>query len=133
MEILNAPVREISCVRRELTNTPLQAFVMMNDPQFVEASRRLAESAMKENKTAETRIHAIAEALLARPMTNDELDIVKLTFARAKEEFTTSPESAQKLITVGESEPDPSLPAAELAAWSLVANQILNMDETLNK
>ncbi|MFK7911645.1 MAG: PSD1 and planctomycete cytochrome C domain-containing protein [Akkermansiaceae bacterium] len=133
MEILNAPVREISCVRRELTNTPLQAFVIMNDPQFVEASRRLAERALKEAKTTENRINLIASALLARPMSNDELDVVKLTLGRAKEKFTATPEDAQKLINVGESKPDANLPAPELAAWTIIANQILNLDETLKK
>ncbi|MFK7911647.1 MAG: DUF1553 domain-containing protein [Akkermansiaceae bacterium] len=133
MDILNAPVREISCVRRELTNTPLQAFVIMNDPQFVEASRRLAERAMKEAKTAEARINLIATALLARPMSNDEFKVVQSTLNRAKEKFTAKPEAAKKLISVGESTPDASLSAPELAAWTVVANQVLNMDETLNK
>lgn len=133
MEILNAPVREVSCVKRELTNTPLQAFVIMNDPQFVEASRQLASRAIKGAKTTEERIHLISSALLARPMSNDELDVVKLTLKRAKDKFTNSSEDATKLITVGESKPDGSLAAPELAAWTVVANQILNMDETLNK
>ena len=133
MEILNAPVREISCVQRELTNTPLQAFVIMNDPQFVEASRHLATRAMKEAKTEDERINLISSALLARPMSNDELDVIKTTFARAKEKFTKTPEDAKKLITVGESKPDETLPAPELAAWTIVASQVLNMDETLNK
>ena len=133
MEILNAPVREISCVRRELTNTPLQAFVLMNDPQFVEASRRLAERVMTEAKSTDDRINLVAAALLARPMSNDELDVVKLTFNRAKEKFTAAPEDAQKLITVGESKPDANLPAPELAAWTIIANQILNLDEALKK
>ena len=123
----------MSCVRRELTNTPLQAFVIMNDPQFVEASRRLAERVMQKAKTPEERINAIAMALLSRTMSNNEFKVIKLTFDRAMERFTASPEAAQKLITVGESKPNPSLPASELAAWSIVANQILNMDETLNK
>ena len=133
MEILNAPVREISCVQRELTNTPLQAFVVMNDPQFVEASRQLAARAMKEAKTVDERINLISSALLARPMSNDELDVVKNTLTRAKEKFTATPADAQKLITVGDSKPDAELPAPELAAWTIVASQILNMDETLNK
>ena len=133
MEILNAPVREVSCVKRELTNTPLQAFVIMNDPQFVEASRQLASRAIKGAKTTDERIHLISSALLARPMSNDELDVVKLTLKQAKDKFTNSPEDATKLITVGESKPDESLAAPELAAWTVVANQILNMDETLNK
>ena len=133
MEILNAPVREISCVRREMTNTPLQAFVIMNDPQFVEASRQLAQKAMQQGQTSEERINIMALALLARPMSNDELQITKLTLDRAKEKYTQNPEDAQKLITVGDSKPDTNLPAAELAALTIVANQILNMDETLNK
>ncbi|MBT8043308.1 MAG: DUF1553 domain-containing protein, partial [Verrucomicrobiae bacterium] len=129
----NAPVREISCVRRELTNTPLQAFVMMNDPQFVEASRKLAQRAMKEGQTNTERINIIATSLLARSVSNDELKVIQHTYDRAKEKFTSEPETAEKLIHVGDSKPDPSLPAPELAAWTIIANQILNMDETLNK
>ncbi len=133
MEILNAPVREVSCVQRELTNTPLQAFVIMNDPQFVESSRRLAERTLKAAKTPEARANFIARQLLSRTMSSVELEIVIATYQQALEKFTATPADANKLITVGESKPDPALPPAELAAWALVANQILNMDETLNK
>lgn len=133
MEILNAPVRETSCVQRELTNTPLQAFVIMNDPQFVEASRHLAQRSMKEAQTPEARVNYIATSLLSRPMSNDELQVVLTTLKQAKEKFTQSPEDAKKLISVGASKADASLPASELAAWTVIANQILNMDETLNK
>lgn len=133
MEILNAPVREVSCVQRELTNTPLQAFVIMNDPQFVESSRKLAERTLKAAKTQDERANYIARQLLSRSMSSAELEIVKTTQEQALEKFSATPAEASKLITVGESKPDPSLPAAELASWTLVANQVLNMDETLNK
>jgi len=133
MEILNAPVREVSCVQRELTNTPLQAFVIMNDPQFVESSRGLAERALKAAKTPEARANFIAQQLLSRTMSSSELVIIKVTHQLALEKFTATPADAIKLINVGESKPDASLPPVELAAWTLVANQILNMDETLNK
>ncbi|SHJ19896.1 Planctomycete cytochrome C [Rubritalea squalenifaciens DSM 18772] len=133
LEILNAPSREVSCVRRELTNTPLQAFVIMNDPQFVEASRVLATHALKSAKTTQDRIDFIAERLLARPMTTEERSDIEKTLQYATEQFTKSPDKAKALISVGESKVAEDLPAPELAAWTLISNQILNMDETLNK
>ncbi|HRQ90227.1 MAG TPA: DUF1553 domain-containing protein, partial [Bacteroidia bacterium] len=69
MEILNAPNREVSCVRRDRTNTPLQALVTLNDPQFIEAARRLAESALKESGGDEAKaLDLVARRILARPL-----------------------------------------------------------------
>lgn len=133
MEILNAPVRDMSCVRRDLTNTPLQAFVIMNDPQFVEASRRLAELALKAEKTYEARIDFISTRLIARPMDAEEHKIISGVLADSMKAFTATPANATQLIKVGESPADATLDPTELAAWSLVANQIFNMDENLNK
>ncbi|MFK7911649.1 MAG: PSD1 and planctomycete cytochrome C domain-containing protein [Akkermansiaceae bacterium] len=133
MEIFNAPDRTTSCVKREITNTPLQAFVLMNDIQFVEASRNIAERAMQSADTPEQIINCIARLLISRSMRESEIRVVHSTYQDALKEFTTKPEDAKKLINVGESVPDSSLPAEQLAAWTIVANQILNMDETLNK
>lgn len=133
MEIFNAPTREVTCVQRELTNTPLQAFVVMNDPQFVEASRHLAERAILRAKTPEERINFIAMSILSREMSKDEHNIVMQVFEKAKEKFSSSKEDAKKLISVGASKADESIPPEELAAWTLVSSQILNMDEALNK
>ena len=66
-------------------------------------------------------------------MRQTELSVVMDTYESALAEFNNAPEEAQKLIDVGNSEPDSELPAIQLAAWTIVANQILNMDETLNK
>jgi hypothetical protein len=133
MQILNAPSREESCVQRELTNTPLQAFVIMNDPQFVEASRQLAAAALQKLTTTEERINFIALTLLSREMETDEIDIIKTTLTTVLKEFKTLPEDAKKLISVGETKAPKNLAPLELAAWTVIANQILNMDEALNK
>lgn len=132
MEIFNAPTREVTCVARERTNTPLQAFVTLNDPQFVEASRQLAAHAMAE-PDFDTRLDFITTRLIARPLVEEEKDYIRTTFDTALEKFSADPEAAQQFINEGESQPDPALPAPELAAWTLVSSQILNLDETLNR
>jgi hypothetical protein len=133
MEILNAPVREVSCVRRELTNTPLQAFVVMNDPQFVESSRQLASLALLHSKAKPVILQFIAARLLNRELTTTEIEIVTETLDFSYAKFKAAPDKATALISVGESKPPAELDPAQLAAWTLIANQILNMDETLNK
>lgn len=133
MEIFNAPSREISCVQRDRTNTPLQAFVLLNDPQFVEASRHLAEQALKQATTDESRIDFITKRLIAREMTEKEHKSILKSLEEIRERVALNPTEAVKLTQVGESKPDTSVDPHETAAWTLVANLILNMDETINK
>jgi len=133
MEILNAPSREVSCVQRELTNTPLQAFVIMNDPQFVEASRQLAAIAMQQGSDTKQRVNTISQRLLSRNMEEDEIAIIEKTLKNIQAKFKAKPAEAAKLIGVGESKPPAGLDPIELASWTIIANQVLNMDETLNK
>ncbi len=132
MEIFNAPTREVTCVARERTNTPLQAFVTLNDPQFVEASRRLAEHAMA-GEGFDARLDFITTRLISRRLVSEEREHVRRTFEAAMEKFGADPESAKQFISEGETEPDPQLAAPEVAAWTLVSSQILNLDETLNR
>jgi hypothetical protein len=134
MDVFNAPSREVSCTRRERTNTPLQALATMNDPQFVEAARKLAEVFLRENPSDMNRaLEAIAERVLVRPLANKERAVVKETLREAMEYYAGKPEDAQKLITYGESKPDAKLDASKLAALTMVANQLMNLDEVLNK
>jgi hypothetical protein len=133
MDILNAPNRETCTVRRERTNTPLQALVTLNDPQFVEAARVLAEKAIKSDGKPEARIDFIARRLLARPFTAAELEIVRASLADLVAEYKARPEEAKKLIAVGDSKPDAKVDASELAAWTMLANELMNLDEVLNK
>jgi hypothetical protein len=134
MDILNAPNRETCTTRRERTNTPLQALVTLNDVQFIEAARHLATHALKDGgATDDSRIDFIARRLIARPFRPAELKIVQESLADLREHYKTREADARKLITVGESVPDASLDARTLAAWTMVVNELMNLDEVLNK
>jgi uncharacterized protein DUF1553 len=134
MEIFNAPAREVCTVRRERTNTPLQALVTLNDPQFVEAARRLAENTLKSGGDADdSRIDYIARRLLSRPFTAAELAVVKQSLADLASHYSANEADAKQLIATGESKPDPALDPKSLAAWTMLANELMNLDEVLNK
>jgi hypothetical protein len=133
MEILNAPNREECTVRRERTNTPLQALVTLNDPQFVEAARFLAERTLKEAADDEGRLKFIVQRVLVRPLRDREQQILSESLRELRTYYTENAEDAQKLAAVGESKPDASMNAVELATWTMMANQLMNLDEVLNK
>ncbi len=133
MEILNAPTREVFCVRRERTNTPLQALVLLNDPQYVEASRQLAARAIGSSTDVDRRIDYITQRLLARLPKPEERKIIRTSFDQLLTEYAAKPEEAAKLVTVGETKAPTNIAAPELAAWTMVASQILNLDETLTR
>ena len=133
MEILNAPNRETCTVKRERTNTPLQALLTLNDVQFVEAARVLAEHALTAGDTDEKRLDFIAKRLLARSLLPAEMGIVTESLKELRTEFQAKPEEAKKLIAYGESKPNAKLAPADLAAYTMLCNQLLNLDEVLNK
>ncbi len=133
MEILNAPNREVFCVRRDVTNTPLQALVLMNDPQFVEAGRVLAEKALAASPDFESRLDDISLRLLDRKLAPAERAHVRATLDSAANYYAAHPEDAKLAISTGETKAPETIPAADLAAWSLVASQLLNLDETLTR
>jgi hypothetical protein len=134
MEIFNAPSRETCTVRRERTNTPLQALVTLNDPQFVEAARHLAETALKEGgDKVDSRIDVVARRLLARPLKAEETKVVQGTLDDLLAWYKAHPADAKKLLAVGASKADPAADPAELAAWTMLANEMMNLDEVLNK
>jgi hypothetical protein len=134
MDIFNAPNREVSCVRRERTNTPLQALVTLNDPQFVEAARNLAQSALEASKgdVAKTADY-IAARLLSRPLKEQEKTIVFNSQRDLQAHYKASAEDVKALLAVGESKADASLDGASLAAWTMICNEMMNLDEVLNK
>jgi hypothetical protein len=134
MEIFNAPTREVCTVRRERTNTPLQALVTLNDPQFVEAARHLAASALKEGGTQCTsRLDFTARRLLARSLRPQEEDLLLSSLDRLTAYFKAHPEGAKELLKVGESPVDAKLDPTTLAAWTMLTNEMMNLDEVLNK
>lgn len=134
MEIFNAPSREVCTVRRERTNTPLQALVTLNDPQFVEAARNLAQLALKNGGgSVESRLDFLARRVLLRPLRTEEASLMAKALSDIVAFYQGHVENAAALVAVGESNADPALESATLAAWTVLANQILNLDEALNK
>lgn len=133
LEILNAPSRETACVRRDRTNTPLQALVVQNDPIYVESSRQLAAAALRSAGTFDARLDFITLRLLGRPLAAEERSVVQAFVSSARDTYGAQPGLAADLLRVGDSPTDTSLPPVELAAWALVASQIMNLDESLTK
>lgn len=133
MDIFNAPTRENCQVLRERTNTPLQALVTMNDPQFFEAARVLAGNAMANEAHFDDRLGYIAQRLLARPLDSKEQAIAEGSFSDYRNYYHAHPDHARKMLAQGDSAPDPSLPVDEFAAYTMLTNQLMNLDEVLNK
>jgi hypothetical protein len=134
MDIFNAPTRETCTMRRERTDTPLQALVTMNDTQFVEAARVLAQRALREsNGNLDREIDFMSARLLARPFDEKERVIVKRAYQEFLAYYDSHPEDAQKLLSVGESKADLTAGVPQVAALAMVANQVMNLDEVLNK
>lgn len=133
MDILNAPNREVSCVRRDRTNTPLQALVTLNDPIFVESSRQLAARALHSAPQFDARLDTVSLGLVGRVFSQAERAVVRRTLDDALATYRRDPTASQSLLSVGASPADPALPAPELAAWTIVASQVMNLDEALTK
>ena len=134
MDAFNAPSREFCTVRRERTNTPLQALVTLNDPQFVEAARFLAEKALSSTADDDAAaIRYITERVLCRGLNDQERAVVLSSKKKLLEYYQSNQDHALALITVGASKANEKLAVAELAAWTMVCNQLMNLDEVLNK
>ena len=129
----DAPDRETCTVRRPRTNTPLQALVLMNDPTYVEASRKLAERTMSGAQSDETRITLAFRLATGRLPKPKETQVLQRIYQRQLAEYQKQPLEAENLLKVGESPRNQKLDQAELAAWTMVANTILNLDETISK
>lgn len=134
MEIFGAPNRETCTVRRERTNTPLQALVTLNDVQFIEAARHLAQTALKSGGSKDDeRLDFVARRLLARPFRAEEFPVVQASLAELQKYYAAHADDAKKLISEGESKADASLDPSSLAAWTMLVNELMNLDEVLNK
>ncbi len=134
MSNFDAPNREQSCSARERSNTPLQALQLMNDVQHFEAARALAERALSEaGDSPEQRIEFLYRTVLARLPESEELRLVKDALDTQLDLFAADPESAAVAIRVGQSPPRELAPPEQTAAWTMIANLILNLDETINR
>jgi hypothetical protein len=112
----------------------LQALVTLNDPQFIEAARRLAERTLRDGGDNDAaRIDFIAQRLISRPFNDRELPIVEQSLSKLLDFYRQHADEAQQLIATGESKPDASLEQATLAGWTMLTNELMNLDEVLNK
>jgi hypothetical protein len=130
----DAPSRETCTIRRQNTNTPIQALVLMNDPQFVEASRALAGRMLDEvsNDSPDARLTYGFQLATSRRPTASELEILKRTLTRNQARFEKDPASAQALLTIGEYSAD-GIDPVDLAAYTMAASVLLNLDETITE
>ena len=134
MTAFDAPSREVCVVKRSATGTPQQAFVLLNDVQFVEAARVLAEEALTQGgSTPEDRIRFMFRRLTAREPDARETALLRDLLREQMELFAQEPERAQKLVIAGDHISDPALNTVELAATTAVSQTILNLDATVWK
>jgi len=137
LNAFDAPDRETSCVRRQRTNTPLMALVTLNDPTFVEAARAFAQRLLTEapsaNASPEERVARAFQWTLARGPEPLETQVLMEVLRRQQTVYGEDQEAAAALLAVGESPRDEELDVVEHAAWTVVANVVLNMDEFLTK
>jgi hypothetical protein len=130
----DAPSREVCTERRPRTNTPLQALETLNDKVFVEASGELARRMMSEAKGSEKeRLTYGMRLCVSRPPTAKEAEILLSLYGENLEKYRKDPEAATKMAKGGMAEVPKGLDPAELAAWTVVANVLLNLDETITK
>ncbi|MDO6515587.1 PSD1 and planctomycete cytochrome C domain-containing protein [Zobellia uliginosa] len=132
MTIFDAPTRDYSEVRRQKTNTPLQALVMQNDTQVLEAARVLAQRCIEATPDDPDIVATMFKLILVRSPREEELLTLNSYYHSALEQYKNDSESAEKLIAVGEYEQLPVDPG-KTAALMLTAQVIYNLDETITK
>ena len=134
MLIFDAPTREYCVVRRPRTNTPLQALDLLNDPQFVEASRAFAQRLLLEGgQTVEGRIVYAFRAATARKPTESEIYVIRQVLEEQLENYRKDEQAAEKFLSVGSFKAKDCFEKSELAAWTTIASMMLNLDETVTK
>lgn len=133
LNTLDAPEREFCRVQRSRTNTPLQALVLMNDPIFVEAARKLAERMIRVDKNPTTRIQFGFRLVTAREANAEEIELLLRALNRFRARFADQPDLAEKLLSVGDSPRAVDAESEELAAYTAISNMLLNLDEFVTK
>lgn len=132
MMVFNAADREVCSVRKDLTTTPLQALTMMNNITFVESARCVAERMIREGgKTAAEQLNFGFRLILSRKPTKAEQQILLRDFRHYLQKFRKDAKGATGLLAIGQKKRDAELPAPSVAAWAMVANTILNLDEAI--
>jgi hypothetical protein len=134
MTTFDAPSRELCTVRRIRSNTPLQAFVTLNDPVYVEAARALARRVVRDGgSTARERAEYALRLCLCRPPVAEQVTTVLTLLQSEQSHFREDQKAALQLVSEQSAPAAPQADAAELAAWTVIANVLMNLDAVLTK
>jgi hypothetical protein len=134
MLILDAPSRDLCSVKRQETNTPLQALLLLNDPQILEASKALALRAWHDGgPTAVDRIAYMFRSVTSDLPDEEELSVLTRYFEAERAFYATAAEEAEAYLSAGAFVLPDTLPVHEMAAYTLVANAIFNLDEAISR
>ncbi len=133
LAVFDAPTRNVCAFDRPITNTPLQSFVTLNETSFVEAARGLAQRAVCTAEDSPSRLEQMYLATLSRPPAETERQVLLPLYERMHQKFADHPDAAAQLLAVGESPHPAWLDPVDLAAWTSVAQVVLNLDETMTK
>jgi len=133
MMTFDAVTRDFCMVSRETTSTPLQALVMMNSPQVMEASKNLAAKAVIKMGEGQDAISFMFETVTNRKPTEEELSTMQSFYAKEETRFSEAPSDADDLLNIGDSKIDSSLSNVKIAAYASVANIIYNLDESITR
>jgi hypothetical protein len=132
--VLDAPDREVCIVRRPVTNTPLQALTLLNDPIFLEAARKLAERAIREGGSdPASRLTYAFRLVTGRAPERREVAVLRKKLDEMLASYANDASGAESFVSAGKSPRDTAIAVTELAAWTAVANLLLNLDETVTK
>ena len=120
--------------QRPISNTPLQALVLLNDPTYVEAARKFAERLLNsKSESNQSRIQLAIQLALGRNALEGEVDLILNLLAKHRAEYKADEKLAAEVLKNGESKATTSAPSVELAAWTSVARTILNLHETITR
>jgi hypothetical protein len=133
MTTFDAPNRESYCLRRERSNTPLQALNLMNDVQYFEAARNFAQKLLMAPGTTDSRITDAFRAVTSRRPSAQEAEIIRNTLDQHLAAFKARPDAAMQAVRYGESRPDDRVNVVDLAAWTMITNLMLNLDEMVTR
>ena len=134
MSTFDAPSRENCTVRRPRTNTPLQALALMNDKQYIDAARKLAERMLREGgETPDAKLIYGFRWMTARPPSARELEVLKKTLEKQLAQFQADKPAAEQFLAYGDTPREMNMEPSEYAAWTMLANLLINLDETITK
>lgn len=138
MEAFDAPSREVCVIKRNTTNTPMQALVLLNDETYLEASRAMASRVMEElpgdwETTLNDRLIRSYRYLTGRRPSRQSMEVLKNLTLESYESFSGNTEKAEGFLSYGESPLDENVDSVELATLAYTASAILNLDKTITR